>query len=139
VEEKHTKVHSKDLLAFPYRVYHVTICFMQILNDGWPHSHWSIYELSQIVNMTGSTQGSASSEKFHQVLYTHSMDRSSGLLVEALNLLYLIVTAQINTRSVMNMFRFYFEHTLHLAIDSLATGWELLVSLQGGEDRILSD
>lgn len=49
---------------------------------------------------------------------------SNQLLVELLHLLNLIKTAHEDTGSVMNVFRHDLEHSPHLAVDRLTTGYE---------------
>jgi hypothetical protein len=44
--------------------------------------------------------------------------------VELLNLLDLVVTAHEDTSLVVDVLGHHLEHSVHLAVDSLATGWE---------------
>jgi len=46
------------------------------------------------------------------------------LRVDVNDLLHLLVTAEENTRSVVNVFGHNGEHTLHLAVDGLTTSCE---------------
>lgn len=49
------------------------------------------------------------------------------LFVEALDLFNFIVAAHEDSRSIVNVFGLDIEHAVHLAVDSLAAGYELLV------------
>lgn len=45
------------------------------------------------------------------------------LLVESLDLFNLVIAAHENSRAIVDMLRLNLHHTLHLAIDSLATSY----------------
>lgn len=57
---------------------------------------------------------------FSFILYTI---HDSHLLVELLDLLDLIVASHEDTGSVVDVFGLDLEHALHVAVDSLTTGW----------------
>lgn len=60
------------------------------------------------------------------VLKRHGTRLSLG--VELLDLLHLIVAAHEDTGSVVDVLGLDLEHSLHVAVDSLATGYQLLVN-----------
>ena len=49
--------------------------------------------------------------------------KAQHLLVESLDLLDLLPAAHKDTGPVVDVLGYDFEHALHLAVDSLATGW----------------
>lgn len=46
------------------------------------------------------------------------------LLVEGLDFFHFVVTAQVDTRAIVDVLGLYLQHPLHFTVDSLATSWK---------------